>query len=209
MINIFGLIYTLFVSVGVFFHKLNEKNENKKNKINFRSADGLTYIDSKCRSRLLSNDKQVLYTYDKNGDYILKDMSGHVYKNFSQEKRERELNERIYEAKNKNETTYCIDDNDHRNDWECKGKRFKDFKTGDIYIIRYINYKYYYMNISNGLLVRETDWQIKQNRLNKDRVKYLNDNLDIIIFNEKQKTITNKCLLYRNYDYNYWCDRYK
>lgn len=204
MVNIFGLIYTLFVSVGVFFHKLNEKNENKKNKINFRSADGLTYIDSKCRSRLLSNDKQVIYTHDKNGDYILKDMSGHIYKNFSQEKRERELNERIYEAKNKNETTYCIDDNDHRNDWECKGKRFKDFKTGDIYIIRYINYKYYYMNISDGMIVRKTDKQIVSDK--NTRLSYLRD-IDINDFNEKQKKyINNKMMLYRDFDYNPSCD---
>lgn len=203
------MIYTIFVSIGAFFHSIKENKENEKGKSLYRHPDGLTYTDTKGRSRLLTNNEIVFYTHNKNGDYILVDVSGHVYKKFSEDERVQKINERKEIAIKNNETTYCIDDNNHRNDWICQGKRFKDFTTGDIYIIRYINYKYYYMNASNGMLVRKTDWQIKHDDLNKDKNTYLNNDLNIEEFNEKQKNIQEKRMLFRNFDYNYFCDIYK
>ena len=205
----FGLIYTIFVSIGAIFHSSKENKENEKGKTLFKQPNNLTYIDTKGRSRLLSNDEIVFYTHDKYGDYVLEDESGYVYENFSEEKRIKELNKRKEKALKNAETTYCIDDNNHRKDWTCKGKRFVDFKTGDIYVIRYINYKYYYMNISNGMLVRKTDWQINQDELKKNIKTYLNDNLNIDDFNEKQIDVKNESLLFRDFDYNSSCDRYK
>lgn len=210
MIYIFGLIYTVVASIGVFFHSINENKENEKNKIRYKHPNKLTYIDTKGRSRLLSNDELVFYVYDKNGDYILENAAGYVYRNFSKEERIRKLNELKDSALKNKESTYCIDDNNHKKDWICKGKRFKDFKTGDVYVVRWINYKYYYMNISNGLLVRKTDWQIKQDKLKiNDETYGLNKDVDIREFNKKQINIQNKSLLYRNFEYNSSCDRYK
>lgn len=204
----FGLIYSMIVSAGAISHKMNENIENKRNKIKYKSPDGLTYLDTNGRSRLISNDELVFYTHDKNGDYILEDVSGHVYKNFSKEQREKEFHERINLASKNNETTYCIDDNDHSKDWVCKGKRFKDFNTGNVYVIRQIKYKYYYMDISNGFIVRKTDWQIERDEKMKD-AKILNNDLNIEEFNEKQKAVTNRNMLYRDFEYNRDCDRRK
>lgn len=208
MIIIFGLLYTVIVSIGAMFHSIDENIENEKNKKRYKNSNGLTYIDTKGRSRLLSNDEIVFYTNDKNADYILEDANGNVYKNFSEEKRMKDYFERKKMALENRETTYCHDDNNHCKDWECKGKRFKDFETGEIYIIRCINYKYYYMNISNGMIVRKTDWQIKQDEKMKNVKSYLKD-LDIQDFNEKQRDVKNKQMLYRNFEYNSFCDIYK
>ena len=207
VMKIFGIIYTIIVSIGAFFHSINKSIDNEKNKTIYKHPNGMTYIDTKGRSRLLSNDELVFYTYDRNGNYVLEDVSGHIYRNFSEEKRSQELNERKEKAMSNKETTYCIDDDNHRKDWVCKGKRFKDFKTGEIYVIRYIKYKYYYINISNGMIVRKTDWQIKQDK--KNIKKYLNDYLDIETFNKKQKNIQNKQMLFRDFEYNSSCDYYK
>lgn len=204
----FGLIYSLVVSAGCVLHKINENRENEENKIKFRHPNGLTYVDTKGRSRLISNNEVVFYTHDRNGDYVLENMSGHVYKNFSKEKRDKELSERIIVASQNNETTYAIDENKHEHDWFCKARRFKDFKTGDVYIIRRINYKYYYMNIANGMVVRKTDWQIKYDEANKNN-RFAFKDINIEEFNEKQKTISDKYMLYREFEYNDCCNIYK
>ncbi len=208
--NIFGLIYTIIVSIGALFHIINENLENEENKEIYKHKDGMTYIDTRGRSRLLSNNELVFYTYDKNGDYVLEDISGNIYKNFSKEERENELNKRIKKALDNSETTYCVDDDHHRKDWVCKGKRFKDFQSGDVYVIRYIKHKYYYMDISNGMIVRKTDWQIRKDEDTDKNIKtYLDDYLDIELFNQKQKEIQNQQMLFRDFEYNISCDYYK
>lgn len=207
MIKIFGLIYTLIVSIGALFHQINETNKNKENKTKYIHPNGLTYIDHKGYSRLVSNDELVFYN-NKNGDYVLENANGYVYKNFSEEKRIKKLEENTRTARENNETTYCIDDNEHKHDWFCKGKRFKDFETGKIYIIRCINYKYYYMDIDTGMVIRKTDWQIKEDERKKGDKFHFKD-IDIEEFNKKQETIENKRMLYREFDYNCNCNLYK
>ena len=203
-----GLIYTLIISIGLIIHWSKEKKENIKCKTLYKHKDGLTYTDFNGRSRLLNDDTLVFYTHNKNGDYILEDASGNVYKNFSEEKREKKLKKTREELINNKNSTYCISEDNHKKDWICKGKRFSDIKTGDIYVIRYINGKYYYMNVQNGILVRKTDWQIK-----KDSETILDccsgKGVDIDTFNERQAIIKDKSLLYRDYEYNSLCDYYK
>lgn len=205
----FGLIYSLFVSVGCVIHKANQCKENEENKIKYRHPDGLTYVDIKGQSRLLTNNELVFYMTEPNGDYVLKNMSGHIYKNFSAEKRSKELQERFNQALKNNESTYCIDKNKHEKDWTRKGRRFKDFETGDIYIIRWINYKYYYMKLDNGMLVRKTDYQIAYDEKCETKGLWNFKDLDIVAFNEKQKTVTDQYSLYREWEYNYYCNIYK
>lgn len=205
----FGLVYTALVSIGLIFHSHKEEKKNKKCKLLYQNPDGMTYTDSKGRSRLLSNDKLVFYTKNKNGDYILEDESGYVYKNFSEDERKENLNIQRQCALNNQDTTFCIDDNDRHEDWVCQGKRFQDLKTGEIYVIRCINYKYYYMNILNGMLVRETDWQKKKDELYNNVKWYSNYGVNIESFNEKQKDVKNQSLLFRDFEYSFLCNYYK
>lgn len=205
----FGLIYSLFVSVGCVVHKANQHKENEENKVKYRHPDGLTYVDIKGQSRLLTTNELVFYMTDRYGDYVLQNMSGRIIKNFSAEKREKELQERLETSHKNKESTYCIDDNTHEKEWTRKGKRFKDFETGDIYIIRCINYKYYYMRFDDGMLVRKTDYQIAYDKRCKEKGCWNFEDVDIEAFNEKQKHAETEYKLYREWEYNSACNMYK
>ena len=200
----FGLLYTLLVSTGLIANEIKEIKENAECKKKFVHPDGLTYIDSYGRSRLLSDNRLVIYTCDKNGDYILKETGGKLIKNFSAEERKTRERKVIEEARRCRNTTYCIDENNHKQEFGYHGKRFKDFKTGEVYVVRCIRNKYYYMNIATGFLVRKTDWQVKRDLDNQNNSMYQKNfrDIDIEEFNKKQKEQGST----RNYDYCGSCD---
>lgn len=204
----FGLIYSLFVSIGLIGHTAKEIQENEENKVKYRHPDGLTYVDTKGRSRLVSNNEIVVYGM-KNGDYVLEKINGTVIKNYSKEQRESQIESNRQKAIINNETTYCIDENTHEKEWIKKGKRFKDLKTGDIYIIRCINYKYYYMRLNDGMLVRKTDYQIAYDERYEQKGYWNFKDVDIVSFNQKQKNVTDQYALYREWEYNSSCNVYK
>lgn len=199
----------LFLLICIVMYFLKESIENAECKKKYANSDGLTYIDSKGRSRLVSNNKLVFYTHDKNGDYILEDIGGYVYKNFSEEERQEQKNINVDTAIKNGKSTYCEDENEHKKDWYCKGRRFIDLKTGERYVIRCIQGKYYYMDISTGLLVRKTDKQLEEERDRSEEWAYNCKEIDMDKFNEKQKEINDKTMLYRDYDYNFRCDSYQ
>lgn len=202
----FGAIYTLFTSIGLLVKASKEADENEKCRSLFRNKDGLTYIDTKGNTRLLSNNDLVFYTHDKNGDYVLENVSGYIYKNFSKEQRIAKQKELKLEAINNEDSTYCISEDNHKKDWICKGKRFIDMKTNDVYVIRCLNGKYYYMDINNGKIIRKTDWQIKKDQEVTTDYYSFDKGIDIEAFNKRQETIQDKTLLFRNYEYNSSCD---
>ena len=206
----FGFIYSVFASVAAFIGYAKDCQENNENKVKFRSQDGLTYIDTRGNDRLISTNEMVFYTM-RNGDYVLIDAHSRVIKNYTEEKRQKALSERIAIASKNGSTVYAISEDRHERDWYCKGTRYKDFKTGEIYVVRQINGRYYYLNLSNGMIVRRTDWQRQEDEKNKDNEIYQMYErdvyyLDIDQFNEKQKTVTDKYSLYRNWEYSLLCD---
>lgn len=211
----FGLFYSLFVSAGCVVHKHNEYKENQENKIKYRHPDGLTYVDTKGQSRLISNDEIVFYTW-KNGDYVLERMNGIVIKNFSAEKRHKQVEENEKKAIAHKETTYCIDENTHEKE-RCKGKRFKDFATGDIYVIRCLNYTYWYLNIDTGMIVRKTDWQLKHDEKSKNSPAFCHNpeqydrmwHVDVDKINNRQLNKENLWEFYLDYKFNDNCNIYK
>lgn len=83
----FGVMYSLFPTLGYAKTKFPEAVENNECKQRYRHNEGLTYTDSKGHSRLLSTNEIVLYSHLSKGDYILEDITGNVIKNFTQEKR--------------------------------------------------------------------------------------------------------------------------
>ena len=200
----------MIVSVGSIFYKINRNKENEQNKKQFKHPDGLTYVDTNGNSRFLSNNELAFYTYKK-GDYVVEDYKGNIYKNFTEEKRQSHFEELKNTAIRNNETTYCIDDDNHKNDWNCKGKRFKDFRTGDVYVIRCIKNSYYYLNIENGMIVRKTDWQLNRDKDMKGSVMYYDDihYVDIKELNNKRRNTQDKQEFYLDYKYNANCDSYK
>ena len=201
-----GLFYSTFISIGVIINKFKKEKENKDCKILYRNIDNLTYTDREGKTRLLSDDSLVFYVLKKKGEYILEDATGKTIYNFSNSKREKKIKKNKEEAVLNKKSTYCIDDNSHKYDWIKKGKRFKDLETGNIYIIRYINHKFYFMDINTGFLIRETDWQKQSDYKKKNNQN--NYGVNIKQFNNKQKEIKNLTLLFREFDYNSSCDYY-
>lgn len=187
----FGIIYTLFSSIGYCVAKFVENKENAENKKKYgNEGDGLTYIDNKCRFRLNSNNHIAMYHTSHPscpGDYVLEDIEKNIIiKNFSKDKRDKEQQERTNEAILKGETTVCIDDITVRSTIETngfRGNRFKDLKTGELYVIRFLNQRWYYMSVKNGHIIRETDYSKKHNNRIENTVF---EPVNIYEFNRKQ-----------------------
>lgn len=159
-----GIIY-LFLLLGTnCILKASDAIENEQNKINYRHLDGLTYTDNKGRSRLLTNNHIAVYSkYNKNciGDYTLQDcVTGQIIKNFSQEESNKKHIEFIKKFNGDGKTTYSIDEENYKkhNDIFFWGQRFIDKETKDVYVIREFEYRYYFMDIHTGYLIRETDY---------------------------------------------------
>ena len=215
MITILGLLYTIGVSIGALIHKSNENFDNDQARKRAQAKGEITYLDRRGNNRFVSNNELAFYT-TKKGDWVVEDIHGRVHKNFTQERRDAECVKKKHEALANNETTYCIAEyNNYRLDgklhMECYGSRFKDFETDEVYVIRFLNHKYYYMRISDAMIVRETDWQIKQDKYKKENnIKiYDFEGINIEEFNEKQKTVKDNYGKYLNHKYNGICDWYK
>lgn len=169
-----------------------EAHENNENKEKFRHKNGLTYTDNKGRSRLLSNNHIAMYhTYyhGEYADYVLEDIESNVIvKNFTEEQRKKEQEIALKKALDEHKTTVCLDSNNYKkhiiSEKGFRGKRFKDLKTGEIYVIRKIKFRYYFMSIENGFIIRETDYS--QTMPVPPNCEEIYAPIDITEFNAKQ-----------------------
>lgn len=185
----YGILFFTFCGIVLAVGSIKEGIENGENRIKFRHKNGLTYIDNKGRDRLLSNNHIAMYHVDyTNGrqDYVLEDIESHVIiKNFTKEKQDREYEESREKAVGEGKSTFCIDSNNYKkyiiSEKGFEGKRFKDLQTGKIYVIRKIKFRYYYMNIENGFIVRETDYSKEHIPVDEISIP-----IDITEFNKKQ-----------------------
>lgn len=159
----FGLIYSLIVGTGLEGHSIMDKVENDNRRVNNVDPDEMTYLDTKGKTRFVSDNKQAFYQ-TINGDMCLVDAKGNIRKNCTADKREEKRNASYEKAIANGETTYCIDEREHRFE-HPQGQRFKDLKTGDVYLIRRIRGKYYYIDFKTGDVVRKTDDQLKEDKI--------------------------------------------
>lgn len=180
----FGLFYTIAVGLGFAVEKGAEAIISQKEREEARQKGKLTYRDDNNKLRLVETNERVADTTLMNGDHVLKYDGcnrGRIIRNYTQEKYEYELERNRREAIRKGKSTYCItvlgvpkanhtrsrliDDNGNYIDNTNRlGYRFKDFKTGDVYVIRKIRDRYYFMDVNTGYLVRETDYQKEKTR---------------------------------------------
>lgn len=175
----FGLIYSLAVGLGLAGHTIKENIENDYRRVNNVSPDGITYTDAKGRSRIVENNEIAIYGTIKGGDFCILDAKGRIYKNFTQEKKDKIRDKYYKKAIENNLSTYCLGDDEHRFE-DRAGKRFKDMKTGRIYLIRCVNFKYYYVDFETGEIVRKTDYQQKKDdaKINKRDATFFDINID-------------------------------
>lgn len=136
-----GLLYSLFVGGAHVIKKTQDVIENKEFKEKYRDDEAGTYFDNKMRLRDQRTDRIVVYEKDiKTGDVWVKDaLSCERLRNITQNEVERHYEEerkKFFEGKTARSYVRYGKDN-HRND-KCRGVRYKDLKTGRLYVIREI-----------------------------------------------------------------------
>lgn len=138
--------------------------EDDVSKLMYISKDGLTYIDSRGRMRLTSNNHIVVHA-TQNGHHVLKDLKTfQIIRDYTQERKTIEYNRSKNKALAENKSIFCIDFDMHKTD-KLKGMRYQDINTGEIYVIRQIG-KYripFYMNMKGELVcIVDENWRYHQ-----------------------------------------------
>lgn len=170
-----GLIWAFISGIAVTKYKVEEGIDNyEKRTESLRKGETYWYKNDGC-ARLHSNGHRVMTIHLDNHDFVLKDIDKHiVLRNYTLEKAERFVEQQKEWAKEEGKSTYCCwyDRFSRAGDLYKKycdkgiaGSRFKDFKTGEIYIIRkFSSYEnpygvdlYYYINIDTLEAVRPID----------------------------------------------------
>lgn len=200
----FGLFYYIAVGLGLSLEKASDYKFSQEDRERARKKGQETYLDNRGRRRLVSTNERVHETTLSNGDRVLKYYNKKdIIHNYSDEKYKKGMEKNKREALQKGKSTYCItvcgvpradhtevfyrNDNGYvRNPEEIRGYRFKDFKTGNIYVIRKVKGRYYFMDITNGHLVRETDYQ-KEETAKYDKYDLnIHPGVNITEFNKKK-----------------------
>lgn len=174
--GLFGLFYTMLVGGATITKniKTNLENEERRKKAIIEGRE--KYLDDVGCERLLSDNTRVISTklwYDcadgKEGDYVLKRIKDNVViRNYTKEKRDVAESTSFSKAKAEGKTVYKLGtwlDNHCKS--KIRGYRYKDFNTGDIYVIRVFNGVKSYMNIQSGQIERETDGELIRNKTPK------------------------------------------
>lgn len=174
--GLFGFVYTALVLCVKGIKNIESTNENKRRRIHSINNGKQTYIDDAGCERLVDNDLKVMktYVYTKDAyveykDDVLKQVgTNNIIRNYSAEKRNIEESNRKSKAILDGKTTYRLGTvRDNYNQSEIRGYRYKDIITGSTYVIRSLNGVNFYMDISSGQFIRETDGEIERNK-NKD-----------------------------------------
>lgn len=166
--GLFALFYTTFV-LGVKGYKgIKDSIEDNSRRGEAEKGGKEVYIGTDGVGRNVKDGRKTMYChqylngYNNKPDYVLKYVgTNEIIRNFSQEDREKTERESLQEANINGYTVHRIEEkfNDHFHD-ECRGVRYKDIKTGAVYVLRRVNGKNFYMDINTGLLVRPTDKQL-------------------------------------------------
>lgn len=180
-----GILMSLCMTIGDMVNSAKDSMQNSYNKKYHRTPDGLTYIDSKARLRLLSNNRIVHYAVDENGDRILIDcLNQRVYRNFTAEEREQRYEKNMELFKSRNNSVYFLDERDnHNRGFECRGVRFYDAETKREYVVRHIEGKYYFMDSHTNEIIRKTDYQAYDEQINPGKYRYL-ETIDFTKYNK-------------------------
>lgn len=138
--SLFGLFYTIFGVGCKGINDIRNAMEDNDRKIRYRNSETNTYYDHDMNKRDLSNNHIMVTEKDCNGDVWLKDtQTGRYTQNITAGRVEQKYQEEKAKALRgeSDRTHFKYGDNEHRKD-EFPGIRYKDFKTGKLYVERYI-----------------------------------------------------------------------
>lgn len=182
----FGLIFvftSLFVA-GISY--LMRETENKDLRKKARERGNITYYDSNCKQRLVSNNRWVGESYNDNNEKVISDMlTGEIYHNLTNEKKRRI--EKSYFNSGKTIRPKMLNEKN-----KLYGKYNLSFSNVDIATnipVREIevNGIYFYMSLNNGHLLRTVD-----NVDLKYKVGKYKESEIIRIFNTRQDIMINQ-----------------
>lgn len=198
----FGILYSIYSALGIGIYKAKEGYRAEGRKQNAINNNCDTYTDAKGRTRYIVNNRWVCYT-KVNGHTVLKDcLNDKVYIDYTKNNETKRQNYEKDKAIKDGKTVYLFmkkEDVNKNDPW--KGDRYKDIKTGSVYVKRYDNINVYskhkckfYVDVSTGMYVRKADEQIE---LDKKMIKehlgtkriISDDNIDEYInkMNDKQR----------------------
>lgn len=200
-----ALVFLIGKGIFELCKYIMRNNEDELAKLNNKSSNGLTYVDSTGRMRLVSNNHIVMFE-KYNGCDILRDIkTNHIVKNFTQDKKYEEYKKSKEKAIQEGKTIFCIDFGYHKDD-KIRGMRYMDINTQEKFVIRVLGkWKIpFYMNME-GEIVKPVDpkWKPlgwKEDISGKfDIKKEYNNWLRII----KQSYVTD---CYHNFEWSEWAD---
>ena len=175
----FGLIYGLIGIIGRVGLSIKNISDERYCKKHFNDPDTNTYLDAYGTRRDIDTNGIRNVIKDKNGDVVLSDPFNNIIRNYSKEKRD---------AKYSNPKYTAI----RMTDWNvdsigCRGVRFKDKKTGELYVVRgfYVeNFKHvkFFMSVDTAHLIRMSDGEMARPKTQQE----------ILIINKFIKDFNNK-----------------
>lgn len=132
-----ALIFLAGKGIFELYKYIKRSHEDDISKLLHSSKDNLTYIDSRGRMRLKSNNHIVVYTIEHN-HHVLKDLKTfEILKDYTYEKQQKEYEKSKAKAIAEGKRIFCIDFDTHTHD-KINGMRYKNMDTGEIYVIRQI-----------------------------------------------------------------------
>ena len=188
-----------FVKLAGYIKRGYEDDQAKLTNV---SKDKLTYVDSRGKMRLRSNNHIVAFETYK-GRYVLRDLKTYsIVRDYTLERECREKTKSKNRAIKAGKTVYCVDFDMHRQD-KIKGMRYQDMETNEIYVIRSIGkWKIpFYMNL-DGKFIKPVDknWRLPNHFGIDDGIK-----VDIKKELETQINLSPNEKRY-NYLWNEWLD---
>lgn len=197
----FGILYLLATSVASGVNKFRDNIDNERAREDAKRRGDITYY-GKNGLTLLSNDRSVRRKYI-NGDDVLTDLhSGKVYKNFSEEQRQKK--ERDAETRGNTVINVNYDENQEYNRAErFKAKTisitpdYRDIRTRRFYISVCLNGLVFYMDIISGELVRLKDGTDTSNKWGNLSVEEIMN-----VFNKRQRELAK--IPESDHDFMWW-----
>lgn len=170
-----GVFGGLMILLGLTSHAVvgvQNSITNEKNKELAKSKGRQFYMDYKGVSRCIKTDRPVIHTeimIDGCKHSVLKYcVSDEIAYDYTVEQINETSKEGYEFAKRIGASVYLCDDNHHIKE-TLEGQRVKDIKTGNIYVIRNVMYGEYFMDVKTYKMIRPTDRQILDWKLDKTR----------------------------------------
>ena len=147
--GVFGILYATYCLCDMAVKGIRNSLYDADRKISGSDPNTGTYLDHNMTMRNVVTNHIMSYETDHNGEVWLKDCkTGDYMRNITAENNERNFQmEKAKAERGESDKTHMIyGDNPHRHE-KFPGYRYKDFKTGKMYVIRRMlfNQKYYDM----------------------------------------------------------------